>query len=68
MPPQILALAAIAAGLYAGYRLAVRANEAARAERVKVRTNERASAAGEPRDLGRLEWDDKAGVYRPRQD
>jgi hypothetical protein len=63
MPPQILAFAAIAVGLYAGYRIAVRASEAARAERVKVRT----PSPGEPRDLGRLEWDEKSGVYRPRQ-
>jgi hypothetical protein len=60
--PQLIALALVGAGLYAGYKwLSGKARRAvAEAER------RAAEAAGAPRDLGVLEWDAAAGVYRPR--
>ncbi|KUO66267.1 MAG: hypothetical protein APF80_08940 [Alphaproteobacteria bacterium BRH_c36] len=60
MPPHILMLAVVGAGLIAGYRMAHRALKkpppGAKTE----------AASNEPRDLGALEWDEAAGAYRPR--
>ena len=67
--PQLVALILVGAGLYAGFRwltleLRRHAEEAARvSEEVRSRA---AAAARTPKDLGALEWDERAGVYRPR--
>jgi len=70
MPPQLLAIAAIAAGLYTGYRVATRAigamREAREADRAASEKATATAAGEEPRDLGRLEWDETARVYRPK--
>ena len=68
--PQLLLLMAAGAGLYAGYKWISR--EVARATAAADRANEavrRAAQSGgsaSPKDLGELEWDDKAGLYRPK--
>jgi hypothetical protein len=66
--PQLIGLAFVAAGLYAGYRWlskefrrAAEAAEQAR-EALRQRTGD---MTGLPKDLGPLEWDEKSGVYRP---
>jgi hypothetical protein len=68
--PQALLLAVIGTGLYAGLKWMARTLEeqAATAQRQAEELSRRAAASrgGEPRDLGRLEWDDSEGVYRPR--
>lgn len=61
MPPVIL-LAVAGAGLYAGYKLYTKLIEQAQTP-AKPKT----ARAGEPKDLGGLEWDDKAGAYRPKK-
>jgi hypothetical protein len=68
--PQLVVLALIGAGLYAGYKWLSRElrRAAEAAERAREELQRRAAeAAGGPKDLGRLEWDEKAGVYRPAQ-
>lgn len=67
--PQLLLLLAAGAGLYTGYRWISR--EVARATEAANRASEAVrraaqSAGGAPKDLGTLEWDEKAGLYRPR--
>lgn len=67
--PQAIALLIAGAGLYAGYRWVSREiNKAAEAaERVRAEMKTRAAErTGGPKDLGRLEWDDAAKVYRPK--
>lgn len=75
--PQLIALALAGAGLYAGYKwLAKEIGKAgAEAERMREAAERRAgsSETGDPnsgtgplKDLGALEWDEAAGVYRPR--
>jgi hypothetical protein len=59
--PQLVVLGLLGAGLYAGYRLIAR--EVRRA--VAAAEAELASRKGMPRDLGTLEWDAEARVYRP---
>lgn len=60
MPPHIFLLTAVGVGLIAGYRLAYRA--------LKTRGSnaEPKVKPSEPRDLGVLDWDERAGAYRPR--
>jgi hypothetical protein len=63
MPP-LMFLAVIGAAGIAGYRLLsslARHGQAAREEETRMRR-----AAAPVRDLGSLEWDEGAGVYRPR--
>ncbi|MDX2288321.1 MAG: hypothetical protein NW217_05805 [Hyphomicrobiaceae bacterium] len=67
MPPQLLVLAAIGVGLYAGFRFAARAADKLRSSPAQPAGGHADAATAEPRDLGRLEWDDGAQVYRPRQ-
>lgn len=55
--PQVLALVVAGAGLYAGYRWV---------SRVIARGQQREDRRVTPKDLGNLEYDSKAGVYRPR--
>jgi hypothetical protein len=65
--PQLLLLALIAAGLYAGYRWLTRpAREiAAEIRRTEDELRTRAAAATIEKDMGRLEYDPVSGVYRP---
>lgn len=68
MPPLVV-FAVIGAGLYAGYRwyskLIGPAQQPSPADFEQLRKE--AMARMHPsRDLGTLEWDDAAGVYRPR--
>ena len=67
--PQVVLFAALGAGLYAGYRALVRAGGAMAAEirrADEVRRQRTRGPVGE-KDLGSLEYDPGAGVYRPRQ-
>lgn len=73
MPPLVL-IAVVGAGCYAGYKFFSKLMEQAQTpspsetERVRREAHaaaNRASASG-TRDLGELEWDEKAGVYRPK--
>ena len=68
MPPLIL-LAVVGAGVYAGFKLFSKLVEQAAtpspSETERVRREARA-ATGTTRDLGELEWDEKAGVYKPK--
>ncbi len=74
MPPFII-FAAAGVGLYAGYKLFSKLIAQAQTEspsEVERRRRETAAAKGSPKDLnpkdlGELEWDEKAGAYKPRQ-
>ncbi len=66
--PQVIALLLAGAGVYAGYRWISR--EVRRAlttaqEAQEELRRQAAGASGAPKDLGSLEWDAEAGVYRP---
>ncbi|HXF53931.1 MAG TPA: hypothetical protein VNK52_07390 [Hyphomicrobiaceae bacterium] len=59
--PQLLLLGLMGAGLYLGYRWLAREWERSlAADRERFRQSSRG-----PRDLGPLEWDEDARVYRP---
>ena len=64
--PQVIALAFLGAGLYAGYRWFARAagGIAARVERAEAELRQRSQGRIE-KDLGALEYDPASGVYRP---
>ncbi len=67
--PQLVVLAAIGAGLYAGYKALARAG-ARMAEDLKRSEQElraRAAANAGAKDLGTLEYDPMSGVYKPVQ-
>lgn len=67
--PQLVVLGLIGAGLYVGYRWISRelARQAEATRQKQEETKRRAAEAqGTPRDLGVLDWDEKAGVYRPK--
>ena len=68
MPPLVL-LAVVGAGCYAGFKffskLIERAQTPSRSDAERARRDSRAATA-KTRDLGELEWDEKAGVYKPR--
>jgi hypothetical protein len=63
--PQIVAAVLIGAGIAAGVRWIAR--EVMRAAQGSVGHDEpkRQPVTAAPKDLGTLEWDAKAGVYRP---
>jgi hypothetical protein len=65
--PQLIGLALAGAALYAGLkRLSKELRRAAEAaERARGELRRRAGENTAPKDLGALEWDEKAGVYRP---
>ena len=67
--PQVILLAAIGAGLYAGFRALARVGEHLAAElRLReeaVRQRATAKAATGSKNLGTLEFDPKSGVYKP---
>jgi len=74
MPPLVL-LALAGAGAFATYKvlekLMVQARTPSPRETERIRREAEAArarrAAATTRDLGPLEWDEAAGVYRPRQ-
>ena len=69
--PQLLFLALVGTGLYTGMRwaagvLAAQAEAAAnQADEIRRRAEAEAGRLV-PKDLGALEWDATAGVYRPK--
>ena len=65
--PQLVVLALVAAGLYAGYRWLTRSARqiAAEVRRTEDELRTRAAAAANEKDMGRLEYDPVSGVYRP---
>jgi hypothetical protein len=67
--PQLIALALVGAGLYAGYRWFARAAKEITAEiqRADDELRRRAAARVLPKDMGELEYDPAAGVYRPKR-
>ena len=73
MPPLIV-LALAGAGAYAGYKffskLMAQAATPAKSDAERWKKEAAAAAArskgGEPKDLGGLEWDEKLGAYRPK--
>ncbi len=66
--PQLVLLAAIGAGAYAGYRWLKRTAVQMQADlkAAEVRVSERTGAA-RAKDLGSLEYDPASGQYRPSQ-
>jgi hypothetical protein len=66
--PQLIVLALVAAAIYAGYRWLWRP---ARMIVAEVRRTEeaylRAAGRSVEKDMGRLEYDPRSGVYRPIQ-
>ncbi len=63
--PQVVALAVLGAGLYAGVRWVSRQVDRIQEEARKAEA-ELKRRASEPKDLGALEYDEGTGVYRPR--
>lgn len=65
--PQVIVMALLGAGLYAGYRWFARASRemAAELQRAQDETTRRARAGAIEKDLGALEFDPASGVYRP---
>lgn len=64
--PQMIALALLGAGLYAGYRWYTRtAKEFATQLKHAEDEVRRRSAGALEKDMGRLEYDPASGVYRP---
>lgn len=64
--PQVIVLALLGAGFYAGYRWLARAARDMALEMQRADDEQRPGAAGRiEKDLGRLEYDQAAGVYRP---
>jgi hypothetical protein len=61
--PQLLALAFIGAGLYAGYRWVSGVTT-----KVTEELKRQAQAKVTEKDLGQLEFDPKSGVYKPVKD
>ena len=70
--PQIVIVMLAGAGLYAGYRWIARqisgAAQAAERAAEDLRRRAREATSGVPKDLGALEWDENAGVYKPKRD
>jgi hypothetical protein len=67
--PQLIFLAAVGAGAYAGYRFLknIAQSVSESLEKATVETRER-TRAGDAKDLGALDYDPKSGVYKPRRD
>ena len=67
MVPQVIALALVGAGLYAGYRWFSRATREIAAEVSRAQDELRRRAAGGmlEKDMGALVYDPVTGVYRP---
>jgi hypothetical protein len=67
--PQLIFLAAVGAGAYAGYRFlkTIVHTVAADLEKATVEVRERTRSA-DAKDLGALDYDPQSGVYKPRAD
>lgn len=63
--PQLLFLAAVGAGIYAGIRAIKAVVETMAPEEVKAAVRQR-QRGSEPKNLGTLDYDPVNGVYRPR--
>ena len=64
--PQVIALALLGAGLYAGYRWFARAAGGIGATIARAKDERRQQSQGRiEKDLGALEYDATNGVYRP---
>jgi len=63
--PQVIALALLGAGLYAGYRWLARAARDLGARLQRPDEPRRQSRGPIEKDLGALEYDPASGVYRP---
>jgi hypothetical protein len=64
--PQVIALALLGAGLYAGYRWLTRTTSEIAAHVQRAEDEVRQEAAGRiEKNLGALEYDPASGVYRP---
>lgn len=65
--PQVIALALVGAGLYAGYRWFSRTTREIAAEVHRAQDEMRRRAAGGmlEKDMGALVYDPTTGVYRP---
>jgi len=65
--PQLVVLALVGAGLYAGYRWLTRTAKEITAEirRAEDELRQRATGGAIQKDMGRLEYDPASGVYRP---
>ena len=63
--PQLVVLAVVGAGLYAGYRWFARASERIAAEVRRTEDELRQRAGVAVKEMGALEYDSASGVYRP---
>jgi len=65
--PQLIVLALLGAGLYAGYRWVARNTKqiAAEMRRAEEELRRRAAGGALEKDMGRLEYDPASGVYKP---
>jgi len=65
--PQLIVLALVGAAIYAGYRWLWRPARLIVAEVRRAEYEMRRTAAGRAyaKDMGRLEYDPRTGVYRP---
>ena len=67
--PQLLVAFAVGAGLYAVTRVLAKALEGqsqAQRQRTEASARRTAGTAQGLKDLGALEWDETAGVYKPK--
>jgi hypothetical protein len=63
--PQLVVLALVGAGLYAGYRWYARAAERLATEIKRSEEEMRRRAHVAIKEMGKLEYDPASGVYRP---
>lgn len=63
--PQLVVLALVGAGLYAGYRWYARASERLATEVKRTEDELRRRARVAVKEMGTLEYDPASGVYRP---
>ncbi|MET0195070.1 MAG: hypothetical protein ABW200_17050 [Hyphomicrobiaceae bacterium] len=63
--PQLVVLALVGAGLYAGYRWFARTSERIAAEVRRTEDELRRRAHVAAKEMGTLEYDPASGVYRP---
>ena len=64
--PQLIALALLGAGVYAGYRLVVRSKQVvADLRRAEDELRRKPTGGALEKDMGALEYDPASGVYRP---
>jgi len=67
--PQLIVLALVGAGLYAGYRWFSRTTKEVTAQirRAEDELLRKASGTALEKDMGVLEYDPASGVYRPKR-